>query len=123
MRGGAVASPTSATGSRHSPMLAMPASAVTRSAVARSAYLIVAWLSDSRGCASCDRRRHVDAVQGEQAFHRCAASSGSSSAPAASASRTSVDRCGRLRAACRPPTMLNAGWWPFSQDRNATPVL
>jgi hypothetical protein len=34
-------SPTSATGSRHSPMLAMPASRVTRSAVAKSAY----WLS------------------------------------------------------------------------------
>jgi len=47
----APASPTSATGSRHSPMLSMPASRVTRSAVARSAYLIVAWLRDNRGCA------------------------------------------------------------------------
>ena len=81
------ASPTSATGSRHSPMRPMPASCVTRSAVARSAYLIVAWLSESF---SQHRRRNVDAVQGEQGVpppggqvRVC------SSAPAASASRTS----------------------------------
>jgi len=43
--------PTSATGSRQSPIALMPASPVTARASARKAYLTVAWFRDSRGCA------------------------------------------------------------------------
>ena len=44
----ATSRPTSFTGSRHRPIPCTPASAVTLSAVARSAYLIVAWLIERR---------------------------------------------------------------------------
>src|SRR5699024_3839782 len=53
---------------------------------------------------------------------RSAASCGSSRLPVVAASSMVRERCGRLRAACMPPTMVKACWWPFSQARNATPV-
>ena len=54
---------------------------------------------------------------------RYAARSGSRSRPASSASSKTGRRCSALRADCRPPTMVNPGWWPLSQARNAIPVL
>src|SRR5699024_10064780 len=54
---------------------------------------------------------------------RSAASCGSSRWPVGAASSMVRERCGRLRAACMPPTMVKACWWPFSQARNATAVL
>src|SRR5699024_5577200 len=54
---------------------------------------------------------------------RSAASPGCSRFPVVAASSMVRERCGRLRAECIPPTIANAFWWPFSQARNATPVL
>ena len=54
--------------------------------------------------------RATDAVQREVGVPAVGGELGVLQRPAASASRTSVDRCGRLRAECRPPTIANAGW-------------
>ena len=62
-----------------------------------------------RGAAGCPRR--------------CAASSGSVSSRAALASSNTRARCTTDRADCRPPTMTNPSWCPFSQARKAIPVL
>ena len=95
--------PTSCTGSRHSPIACTPASAVTRRAVARSAYLIVAWLIESRGIEALVQRHASTPFRRSIPCHRCAASSGCSSASEAFASstmRTEVRQAaGRVQAA------------------------
>ena len=127
-----VCRPTSCTGSRQRPIACTPASAVTRRAVARSAYLIVAWLIERRGSGreavgpvarACLRRSCVHSVQAQHAVPALGREVGPLERLRGVGELDDRARCGRLRAECSPPTIWNAVWWPFSHDRNATPVL
>ena len=108
----AVARPTSCTGSRHRPIACTPASAVTRRAVARSAYLIVAWLIESRGHRSLSlskvmRRLHSGAASRATAARRAPAARGRSRRSRARRSATGAE--GSAPSAGRRPSGTPTG--------------
>ena len=136
----AVSRPTSATGSRQTPMLESPAARQPSIASRRSHAAVVRWLSESRarrgspGAGVADPGRpgggyvehaghRVSPATSSQARIRDAARSGSRSRPASPASSSTRPRCTALRADCSPPTMVKPRWCPFSQARKAIPVL
>ena len=86
---------------------------------------------DRLGDAELVDRRLVEGEPGESG-HACSfrnavirptARSGSVSAPAAAASSNTRIRCSADRLRSNPSSMEKRGWKPFSQARNATPVL
>src|ERR1700722_15587181 len=86
---------------------------------------------DGLGDAELVDRRLVEGEPGEPG-HACAfrnalirttARSGSVRAPAAAASSKTRIRCSADRRCSKPSSMEKRGWKPFSQAKNATPVL